>query len=162
MKKNNPEILGTMELDSSSPLNARDRVSPYCLYPFFPFKLLSFLTMHVNMSGYSSPRRDSSHPPSRHGLTTPTRSRNSSRAPSRIGSRRGSLSSPAPAIDAVTVLTDSANFQDLPSVSTQAKRSCMELMGHVDGPAVQLDCEICTGRNTADSRCVRGMEREIH
>ncbi|KAJ9114416.1 hypothetical protein QFC20_001559 [Naganishia adeliensis] len=67
------------------------------------------------MSGYSSPRRDSSHPPLRHGLTTPTRSRNSSRAPSRIASRRGSLSSPAPVVDAVTVLTDSANFQDLPS-----------------------------------------------
>lgn len=72
----------------------------------------------LTMSGYSSPRRDSSHPPSRYDLATPTRSRASSRAPSRIASRRGSLSSPAPAVDAVTVLTDSANFQDLPSVSS--------------------------------------------
>jgi hypothetical protein len=29
------------------------------------------------------------------------------------------LSSPAPVVDAVTVLTDSANFQDLPSVSPE-------------------------------------------
>jgi hypothetical protein len=93
-----------------------------CLYPPSHFSsCMSSPATHINMSGYSSPRRDSSHPPSRHGLTTPTRSRNSSRAPSRIASRRGSLSSPAPVVDAVIVLTDSANFQDLPSVSDFAR-----------------------------------------